>query len=411
MLLLALLFSCLAVLPAVSPFDLAHPGSPPERYRRAEAIAALARLTLAEKASQVLMISVPGKTSLPGYSSDILASLNPGGILLFGFNVSENPLELAALIDAIQDSGSCRDIPLAVAIDHEGGVVFRFGDSLTRLPSAEHVGSRPSSYAYSLGAMSASELRALGIAMVLAPVVELKTADNAAFLESRSYGSDPRKVDESAGAFIAGLQSWGPGKLPVAATAKHFPGNSGEDPHRESSVLEISRVRYEKDVAPRFASVSRRGVAAVMLSHARLGFMPGHEPSTISSAAIGGLLKDRLGFRGVALTDDLYMGAIASAMPPVESAVRALSAGADFIMLSSADSALPVRDAIIASVRSGTIPMSRLNDAVFRILSMKYRFSMDRALIPAAREIDRRGFPALRKKNREKIEKLERRPI
>jgi beta-N-acetylhexosaminidase len=376
----------------------------------AEARSALSRLTLEEKASQILMLSIPGKSTLPASSAYILASLKPGGILLFGFNIPQDPLELGNFACEMQDAGAHKGIPLVVAIDHEGGSVFRFGTSLTRIPSARELGERPPSHAYRFGAVSATELRALGIAMVLAPVVELKTADNELFLGSRSYGSDPNQVDESAGAFLDGLQSWGPNKLAVAATAKHFPGNSGEDPHRSLGVLDISREGYERLIAPRFASAARRGVAAVMLSHLRFGAVSGQEPSSLSAAVIGGLLKGSLGFHGVALTDDLYMGAIAGIMPPEESAVRAVAAGADFLMLSSAASARSVRDAVVASVRSGKVPMSRLNDAVFRILVMKFRFSMDRGLNPGIRERDRKEFPALLKKNRKNIEKMERFP-
>ncbi len=405
---LALLFACLAVLPTVAPCDLFCLGSPPRSYRFSEALSALSRLSLAEKASQVLMVSIPGKSLLPESSAKILASLRPGGILLFGFNVPEDPLELGKFVDAVQDSGAQKGIPLAVAIDHEGGVVFRFGQSLTGIPAAEAVGRRPPQYAHTLGLVAASELRALGINMVLAPVVEVKTSNNEAFLGSRSYGRDPGLVDRTAGAYIEGLQSWAPGKPRVAATAKHFPGNSGEDPHKGPGSLDITREQYGKEIAPRFASAAKKAVAAVMLSHVRLPFISGEEPSSISPAVIQNLLKGRLGFRGVALTDDLYMGALARIMPPEESAVRALSAGADFIMLSSAARAFSVRDAIVGAVRSGKVPESRLDDAALRVLCMKFRFSMDQGLYPVFRRAARKNFRLVLEKNHEKIAIMER---
>lgn len=368
---------------------------------------ALSRLTLPEKASQVLMVSIPGNGSLPEFSARILRTLRPGGILLFGFNVPDDPLELGGFVDTVQDTGSVSGVPLAVAIDHEGGVVFRFGETLTRVPSAEEVGRHPPGYARTLGLVSASELRAIGVNMVLAPVVETKNGTNAAFLGSRSYGGDPRTVDRRAGAFIDGLQSWSQGNRGVAATAKHFPGNSAEDPHRGPGTLDISLSAYEKDIAPRFAGAASHGVAAVMLSHVRFPAVTGDDPSSISPAAIRRLLKGELGFRGVALTDDLYMGALAKIMPPEESAVRALAAGADFIMLSSAASGRSVRDAILEALRSGALARSRIDDAAFRILAMKYRFSMDSGLDRALRASARHEFGLKIKKNREKISIME----
>ncbi len=220
--------------------------------------------------------------------------------------------------------------------------------------------------------------------------MELLTDENKRFLGSRSYGREASKVDAVAGAYIRGLQAGG-----VAAVAKHFPGNAGEDPHLVLPELDIPKAIYERDCLPRFASAIRNRVSSVMLSHVVFGAVdPGH-PASLSPAIVGGELRKRLGFAGVAITDDLGMKALSSSMSPERSAVAALAAGADLLMLTDMRAAFPVRDAIVAAVRERRLGPGRLDEAVTRILELKRRFRMGEALDPAVRSKRLADFDAL----------------
>jgi beta-N-acetylhexosaminidase len=380
-LLLALACSCAA-------FELASCATP----------ARLASLDLEAKAAQVLLIGVEG-AGLPTVEAEaLLERMGVGGVVLFGFNLPGVPAEAGRFTAALQAaslrgwaSRSDSPIPLIIAVDHEGGSVFRFkGAGITWIPPPSEVGERGERYASLLGRAAGAELRALGFNLALAPVVELLTDENKAFLGSRSYGRSGRATDAAAGAYIEGLQS----EL-VAAVAKHFPGNAGEDPHRVLPELALSKSVYERDYLPRFASAVRRRVSSVMLSHVVFTAIDPDRPASLSPTVVRGELRGRLGFRGLAITDDLGMRALSATRSPEKSAVEALAAGADLLMLVDMRAAPKVRDAIVAAVKDGRLSERRLDEAVRRVLDLKARYKMDAGLDPAAGAAAMADFPAI----------------
>ena len=380
------------------------------------AASAAADLDLESAAAQVLLIGVEGAGKPAAKSLELLARLPVGGVILFGFNMPERPADLADYTAALQDAagargagGSRRDgtsrrdfpsrMPLIVALDHEGGSVFRFkGAGITRIPPAAEVGARGPSYARMLGEIGGAQLRALGVNMALAPVVELLDDRNQRFLGSRSYGRNARVVDRAAGAYLEGLQTSG-----AAAVAKHFPGNADADPHERLPSLPIDLRTYKRDFEPRFAQAIDRGVAGIMLSHVVCPALDPAKPATISSAYAQAALKKKLGFKGVVLTDDLYMKALAEDSPPERTAVEALAAGADLLMLTWNGRAESVRDAIVRAVNDGLLDRGRLYDAARRVVELKLRFGMAEDLDPAVRAQRARAFPALVADGNEKL--------
>ena len=372
----------------------------------------LAALDLSQKAAQVLLIGVEGAGRPSAETVSLLERMPVGGVVLFGFNLPDSPAEAGLYTAALQDavsrgavlagragSDSRGPIPLIVAIDHEGGSVFRFkGAGITRIPPPSEVGLRGSRCASSLGHAAGAELRDLGFNMALAPVVELLTDRNSRFLGSRSYGREGARVDADAGAYIRGLQAEG-----VAAVAKHFPGNAGEDPHHALPVLEVSREAYERDFLPRFASAIRNGVSSIMLSHVVFGALDRDRPASLSPAVSRGELRERLGFRGVAITDDLGMKALSATMSPERSGVAALVAGADLLMLVDMHAVPRLRDAIVTAVNEGRLSPKRLDEAVTRILELKLRFGMAAGLDPTIRAGRLADFPSLVERDARRI--------
>jgi beta-N-acetylhexosaminidase len=234
--------------------------------------------------------------------------------------------------------------------------------------------------------------------MNLAPVVELLGEGNAAFLGSRAYGSSGAVVDAAAGAYIEGLQSES-----VAAVAKHFPGNAAADPHKVLPKLEVSKAVYERDYLPRFASAIRRGVSSVMLSHVLFEAIDANNPSSLSPRVVRGELRGRLGFRGLAITDDLGMNALSLTRSPEEAAIEALNAGADLLMLVDMGEATRVQAAIVQAVKEGRLSQNRLDEAVSRVLSLKSRFKMDDELDPKLRASRLSAFPLTVEANAKKL--------
>jgi beta-N-acetylhexosaminidase len=369
-----------------------------------------AKLSLNNEVAQVLLVSINGTGRPDASAVELLEHHAVGGILLFGFNVPEKARDLgfftARIQEAAQKNGT--GLPEIIAMDDEGGTVFRFhGQDITRLPSPALASRRGPNFIKFLGDASGSELHALGVNVALAPVVEALNATNRHFLGTRSYGSDPATVDADAGAFIEGLQSQG-----VAAVAKHFPGNTDADPHRGLAVLSVSKSVETDLFLPRFASAidlnaknPNRSVALVMLSHVIVPSLDPSHPASLSPVFIQGQLRQKLGFQGVAVTDDLCMKALTDLLPPTKSAVEALRAGDDLLMISDQGSFLEIQNAIVRAVKSGELERSRLDEAVDRVIALKLRFDMESALDARVRERRLARFESLVAQHRQELQR------
>ncbi|HAE23446.1 MAG TPA: hypothetical protein DCG47_14170 [Spirochaetaceae bacterium] len=328
-------------------------------------------LSLKELCGQVLMVSVDGKTGLSSWGAAFLSEIKPGAVLLFGFNIPPEAFALRGLSAAIAETAQHKGIRPFIAIDHEGGDVFRIKSGVTRLPSAKSLGSYGPDLAGLAGALSGAELRALGVTMNLAPVAEALNARNVAFLGTRAWSEQPAEAGILAYRFIEGSQGSG-----TAAAAKHFPGNSDGDPHAALPVLELSMEELSEGFLASFIPALRAKPAAVMLSHALIPVLDADKPVSLSHKAIA-LLKSDLGFRGIVLSDDLVMAALGDAGGPARAALSALEAGADMLMVSGAKEARSIRDALLAALSEGSLDEARLRDAAYRIFLQKTRFALD----------------------------------
>jgi beta-N-acetylhexosaminidase len=312
-------------------------------------------MTDEELVGQALMIGVDGSERLAEASASILRTIRPGAVLLFGYNISPELGTVAALTAAIRGAvevaggaqatvgaqategaqaaggagAAAIAVPPLVAIDHEGGQVYRFKGGLTKLPSARAMGRAGLGAARVAGRAAGEELRALGIGMNMAPVAEASTADNLAFLGDRAWSDDPDRAGRLAAAFIRASQAEG-----TAAVAKHFPGNAEGDPHVGLPVLGVSRAVLEGSYVAPFRRAVQAGVSAVMLSHALVPALDPGRPASLSPSVIA-YLKGELGFRGIVITDDLHMAALSGSGGPEGAALEALKAGVDLLMVSS----------------------------------------------------------------------------
>jgi beta-N-acetylhexosaminidase len=291
----------------------------------------------------------------------VLLEAGLGGVVLYAWNVNDAD-QVRALTDALRAERT----ELVVAIDEEGGDV-------TRLEAMDG-SSYPGNWALGVvdeveltrevaGAMAA-DLAQAGINLDLAPVADVNTTADNPIIGVRSFGSDAELVARHVAAFIEGLETGG-----VAACAKHFPGHGGT---REDSHLELPTVDTVSDEAllP-FRAAIDVGVTAIMTAHIRVRDV-GDEPATLSRALLSGLLRDELGFTGVAITDALEMKAISAKVGVEQGAVLALAAGADTLCLGhdlGADSVDRIVRAVVEGVRSGTLDEERLAEAAARVAS------------------------------------------
>ncbi|MDR1949789.1 MAG: glycoside hydrolase family 3 protein [Spirochaetaceae bacterium] len=327
-------------------------------------------------AAQVIITGVDGK-GLLGESMGALLELVPaGGIMLFAYNLGTEQDAIPSFLVSVSRCIAGSGIPPFIAVDHEGGRVQRFGPPFRRLPAPaaywDLAQSRGRDYALKAieedALFSGRELREAGVSLNFAPVAEIAGPGNQAFLGDRSYGPDAAFVTEAAGAFIRGMAAAG-----ILCVVKHFPGNSGADPHRETALLAGDSAALDSMTAP-FAALIRGGdPAGVMVSHVLAPGWDGERIASLSPFVMGDKLRGELGFTGIILGDDFFMDAARlSGLSPEGAAVEALIAGADMVMAWPMN-LRAMQGAILSAVREGRLSREELREKAERILYQKIR--------------------------------------
>lgn len=331
------------------------------------------KMTLDQKLGQMMIVQFTGSSySLP--LSEMISQDNVGAVLLFSANgnIISKP-QLRGLIQQMQSNSA---IPLAVAIDQEGGLVDRLVNLDGPRPSEASIGAtNDPARAMAAGIQDAKDLASYGINLNLAPVVDVTSVYNPQ-LYTRTYGSDPTLVTKMAAAYLQGLQQSGK----VLGALKHFPGlgDVHVDPHVGVPHLARSKSALEQiDWAPYRALIQRGLVHAVLVTHEVVEAVDNTQPSTLSYKVVTGILRDELGFQGVIITDSLTMEGITAYYPESQAAALAIAAGADLIMgAASPDDVAAMINGIKQAMNNGTISQQRIDDSVRRILMMKYEMGL-----------------------------------
>jgi beta-N-acetylhexosaminidase len=341
-------------------------------------------------AAQVILSGVDGNRFLSGAMKDLFRAVPPGGIMLFRYNLDAEKAqvrnflaECAGFVADVQRSGvpetggakTAPGVPPFMAVDHEGGFVHRFGPGITRLPAAaywreyaEKNGAGAALAALEEAAFkSGAEIRDLGITVNLAPVAEMLNAENRSFLGGRSFGEDPLFVEAAAAAFIRGMERAG-----IICTVKHFPGNTGIDPHESAQTLSGGVETLSEMVKPFSGLVKNYHVPAIMVSHALVPALDPNRIASLSPLVMGKWLREELGFNGIILSDDFFMGAAAQGGRPEDAAAVSLAAGADMVMAWPLN-LTRVHRAILAALEDGRLSREKLRESAARIIAEKIR--------------------------------------
>jgi beta-N-acetylhexosaminidase len=274
--------------------------------------------------------------------------------------------------------------PLLISADLESGIGMRFTDATWWPPAMALAATGDVALAEEQARATAQDALAIGINHVLAPVCDVNVDRNNPVINTRSFGEDPRTVARFVEAYVRGLQDEG-----CLATAKHFPGHGDThvDSHRALPILDVTRERLDVVELVPFRAAIAAGVTSVMMGHLGVPSLDtasvpvraqfenvwgtshdevtrqGTMPATLSAPAIA-LLRG-LGFNGLVMTDAMDMGGLAAHFDPGEAAVRAIEAGEDQVLYSpDTDAAIA---AVIAAVKSGRIPRSRIDESYERI--------------------------------------------
>ncbi len=330
-------------------------------------------MELEHRIGQLLLISLPG-SEMDASTRELLETVQPGGILLEGRNI-ESAQQAHELTSAIRQ---IINVPPFIAIAQEGGRVDPLKEIFSPLPSADHLrASDDASISARFGEITAEALRTLGCNINLAPVLDIARNDSAENgLKGRYLGNTVAEVVRLAGAYLEGLQRGG-----IIGIGKHFPGLGAarEDPQNALPTIDRSRDELQKqEVAPYtelFSKINAR-LTSVIVGHAHYPALDGPAalPASLSKNVVNGFLRDELGYRGLAIADNLEMGAVRSTRDLPEAAVMAIEAGNDMAIVSgSADRIDIAWRAMIEAARQNRINnthISRAFDHIARVKSM-----------------------------------------
>ncbi|MEV6571120.1 glycoside hydrolase family 3 protein [Streptomyces sp. NPDC051577] len=370
------------------------PGGPtgrrpdPARLRRLAA-----GMNLAEKVGQLFVSRVYGHSATDPDPADAERNLtlfgvrtaaelvsrhHLGGIVYFSWaHNTRTPHQIAELSNGLQRAaaGTATGVPLLLSIDQEHGAVTRIGRPATLLPGAMALGAGAAGAGGSVARarraarIAGVELAAMGVRQDYAPVADVNVNPANPVIGVRSFGSDPRAVAALVAAQVRGYQGAG-----VAATAKHFPGHGDTetDSHVGLPVMRHTRAVWEELDEPPFRAAVESGVDVVMTAHIVFPALdPSGDPATLSRPIVTGILRERLGFRGVVVTDALDMAGVRQKYGDDRVPVLALKAGCDQL-LNPPDLPLAYRS-VLAAVESGELTEARIEESVLRILELKAR--------------------------------------
>ena len=326
-------------------------------------------LTSREKIGQLFMVGFLGTSVTPDLAA-FLKDYKPGGVILFSRNL-ESVEQIVQLTNDLQQCSP--KSPLLISIDQEGGRVSRLPKGFTIFPPCEIIGRCHSGeLAYAAAATIAKELKAVGINMNMAPVLDVNSNPDNPVIGDRAFGTTADTVIEMGLVTAAGLQD-----SKVVASGKHFPGHgdTNADSHKELPVVEAPRERLEAVEFPPFRRAVAAGIATLMTAHVLYKALDDRLPATLSPEIITHLLREQMHYNGVVLTDDLEMQAIVDHYGPGEAAVRAFVAGCDMLLIcKDRDREIAAFEAMEKAVASGTIDMARLDQSVVRIQRIKQRY-------------------------------------
>ena len=335
---------------------------------------ALAAMTAEEKVGQLLAAGIEG--AQPGEdAAQAIRDYRVGGVILFGRNV-ENAGQLVELTNGLKTlNGDC--VPLFLCVDQEGGRVDRMPPEVERTPGAGQVGRsqnwEETGAAY--GALLSAECAAFGFNLNFAPCLDIWSNPENTVIGDRAFGGGWEIVSAFGRHAVRAMVE--PGE--VVPVVKHFPGHgdTSVDSHVDLPVVDKTVEELEKLELLPFRAAIEAGAPCVMAAHILMTGIDPDLPASLSPGVVTGLLRQELGFAGVVCTDDLTMGAISDTYGMGEAAVLAVEAGCDLLLVChGADNLTAAREALLAAVESGRISQDRLDESVYRLLSLKQEYGL-----------------------------------
>lgn len=324
----------------------------------------VASMSKTEKIGQMVMIGIQG-TKVDDDSLYMLNQYHMGGVILFDRNM-ESPEQVKQLTSDLQ-SQSNEKVPLFIGIDEEGGDVVRMAEKLTPPPSQKEIGATGDiEQAKTWAIKTAKSLKEMGINVNFAPVADVGSNDK------RSYSTDTNTVIDFVRAATKGYQQEN-----IIYSLKHFPGigKGRVDSHVDSSSIDVTKeILMAEDIIPFKTIIDENGPNDyfILVSHLKYPALDEEYPASLSSKIMTDLLRNELGYKGIIITDDMEMGAVANHNDFRSIGVNAVKAGADIVLVCHEyEHQQEVYLGLLDAVNSGEISQERIDESVKRIIKVK----------------------------------------
>ena len=338
----------------------------------------LAGMSPAARAGQLMSVAFHGTKITPSLEA-MIRGRGVGGVILFSENFEGDAATLKALIaDLSRIAAEAKAIPLFFSIDQEGGAVVRLSRGATILPGNMALAATPdpADSVRKAVAITARDLRAIGVNFELAPDADVNNEPRNPIILNRSFGSDPQRV-----AALVRIATQAFADAGLLCCAKHFPGHGATttDSHTGLPLLDVDRARLDAVELVPFKAAIATGVPAIMSAHIRIPALdPAPDlPVTLSRRVMTDLVRTELRFGGLLLTDDLEMGALTQTRTESQAGYEAFLAGADYLLFRFDEAAqTDAHDRLTRGISSDTAALARSGDSVARILAVKERFGI-----------------------------------
>jgi len=342
---------------------------------------------LKNKIGQMLLLGFRGtQVAEDSYISKVIKDINIGGVILFDYDVPFqsfprniiSPEQTKKLISSLQ---AYAKTPLFIAVDAEGGRINRLKEKygFLKIPSAKEIGNKNPEKAEIIYEKLASQLYDLGFNLNLAPVVDVNINPKNPVIGSleRSFSSDYQRVTDYALAFINAHNRKG-----IISALKHFPGHGSSSADSHLGLVDVTKTYKYYELTPYKKLIKKGKAEMIMTAHIINRQVDPYYPATLSPNFLQKILRDKLDFKGVIISDDMQMGAITENYGFSEAVIRAVNAGCNILAISNngktydEDTVYKAFKVIFNAVKSGKIPMHKINDSYTKILYLKKKFKI-----------------------------------
>jgi len=296
-----------------------------------------------------------------------------GGAILYKKNISSVSQTRMDIL-SLKENNVQNKIPIFISVDQEGGEISRLPSEMGTFESALSIGNRDDpTYAFNSGVKIAKAIKQLGFNLDFAPVLDIFSNPKNTVIADRAFGTTPDRVSKIGIQVLKGLRS-----ETIIPTAKHFPGHGDTaiDSHVGLPVVNKSLDQLNNLEFKPFIEAIKNNVEMIMIAHIKLSKVE-DLPSSLSNKVVTGILRKQLGFKGVIITDDMTMGAITQTYNLSDASIMAVKAGCDIVLVAKgAQNSILVLNSLKSAYQKGQLTEQRINESVYRILSLKEKYGL-----------------------------------